>query len=328
MAGVAGGIADWLNAPVGLVRVFLFFVGVVSVPVIAAYALAALLIPARGHDRPTWDNLIGVGRLAALVVISELLFPSAGIEPSAATDASPGLWIPVLGLPLLGTLLLFASDYARGRARTDAEARAVVLATAPLVAITLLLAAAVALAPGPRWDVYVGAAVVVIGLGVLLAARAGRVRPLVTPAVIALSMATWIVVAGVRLEGGVGDVQATKADLRSGALVVRRAYGDVTVDLRGLGSDRPASLVASVGMGEVRVAVPKGTRVRLDAHVGAGEIDARLAGRSYERVEGLDRSFTLGNGRAAPQVRLRLSVGVGEVHVGSGRDYLASAVER
>ena len=65
VAGVAGGIADWLNAPAGFIRLVLLLVGSRSSVVILAYAAAALLLPARGHNRPSWDNLIGLGRLGA-----------------------------------------------------------------------------------------------------------------------------------------------------------------------------------------------------------------------------------------------------------------------
>jgi phage shock protein PspC (stress-responsive transcriptional regulator) len=52
-AGVAGGIADSLNAPVAFVRVVLGF-AIAWVPWTAwAYAAAALVLPAGGRSRPS-----------------------------------------------------------------------------------------------------------------------------------------------------------------------------------------------------------------------------------------------------------------------------------
>src|SRR5688572_18210911 len=58
-AGVAGGVADRLNASAAFVRVILFFAIAWAPWGLEAYAAAALLIPPRGSDRPDWDNVIG-----------------------------------------------------------------------------------------------------------------------------------------------------------------------------------------------------------------------------------------------------------------------------
>ena len=74
LAGVAGGVADWLNAPVGFVRVVLVLLGAFSTIPVAVYAGAALLIPARGHNRPSWDNLIGAGSVGLLFLVPAVVF--------------------------------------------------------------------------------------------------------------------------------------------------------------------------------------------------------------------------------------------------------------
>ena len=329
VAGVAGGIADWLNAPVGFIRLVLLLVGSRSPAVIAAYAVAALLLPPRGHNRPSWDNLIGLGRLGLLVVVPRVVFGES--DQSGFFDA-PSLWIPVLILALVGLLIFFSADYVRSAPPTDAEARATVLAAAPLCGFVAALGAAVVLFPEPRWDRYLPVAVLVAGGGLLVGAWRGTARPFVAPAVLAVVLVAVLVASNVRLEGGIGDASFTKTDAADGSLVVRRAYGDVTVDLRHLQSDRPVSLVASVGMGDLRVAVPKEVRLRVDARVGKGSIDAGLVTRGYDTSTGLGRSvarsyFTpRAGGAPGPRVHVTADVGMGKISVGSGRDFLASRV--
>jgi phage shock protein PspC (stress-responsive transcriptional regulator) len=101
LAGVAGGLADWLNAPVVFVRLVLFLLaGYSSIPA-AVYAGAALVVPARGHNRPSWDNLIGAGRVGLLFLVPAVAFGSS-LDLSALFDEAPSVWIPVVALQLTG----------------------------------------------------------------------------------------------------------------------------------------------------------------------------------------------------------------------------------
>jgi phage shock protein PspC (stress-responsive transcriptional regulator) len=52
LAGVAGGIARYLNADVTLVRVIIAVLALCTGAGVALYAAAWLLIPADGHDQP------------------------------------------------------------------------------------------------------------------------------------------------------------------------------------------------------------------------------------------------------------------------------------
>ena len=124
-------MADWLNAPVGFVRVVLVLLGAFSTIPVAVYAGAALLIPARGNNRPSWDNLIGAGRVGLLFLVPAVVF-GGSVDLTALFDEPPSLGIPMVALVLIGVAVLLSADYVRGRARTDAEARAVVLAAAPV----------------------------------------------------------------------------------------------------------------------------------------------------------------------------------------------------
>ena len=292
LAGVAGGLADWLNAPVWFVRVVLFLLASQSIIALAVYAGAALLIPARGHNRPSWDNLIGAARVGLIFIFPEAVF-GRSIDLTALFDEAPSVWIPVVALQLIGLAVLVSADYVRGRARTDAESRAVVLAAAPVVCFAVVLAGAVVLFPDPRWERLVPAGVLLAGAALLVATLTGGARAFVAPAVVAVVLGASVTAAGTRLEGGVGDASFTTTDATDGSLVVRRAVGDVTVDLRRLDTRRPVTVVASVGMGELRLGVPNAARLTLDAHVGSGSIDAGIVNRKFLDSRGLDASVRL-----------------------------------
>ncbi len=330
VAGVAGGLADWLNAPVGFVRVVLVLLGAFSPIPVAVYAGAALVLPARGHNRPSWDNLVCAGRVGLLFLVPAVVFGRSG-DLNALFDEPPSLWIPVVALALIGVAVLLSADYVRGRARTDAEARAVVLAAAPLVCFAVVLAGAVVLFPGPRWERFVPAGVLLAGLALLVATLNRSGRTFVAPAVVAVVLAGSVIAAGTRLEGGVGDASFTTTDAADGSIVARRAVGDMTVDLRRLDTGRPVTVVASVGMGELRLGVPNDARLTLDAHVGNGRIHAGLVNRKFHYSDGLDTSVrevwpvSRRDTPGAPHIRVVADVGVGEISVLSGRNFMALA---
>ncbi len=333
LAGVAGGLADWLNAPVVFVRVVLVLVAAYSSIPLAVYAGAALLIPARGHNRPSWDNLIGAGRVGLIFLFPEAVF-GRSIDLPALFDEAPSVWIPVVALQLIGLAVLVSADYVRGRARTDAEARAVVLAAAPVVVFSVVLAGAVVLFPDQRWERLVPAGVLLAGAALLAATLKGGARAFVAPAVVAVVLGASVTAAGTRLEGGVGDASFTTTDATDGSLVVRRAVGDVTVDLRRLDTSRPVTVVASVGMGELRLGVPDDVRLTLDARVGSGSIRAGIVNRKFLDSRGLDATvravwpISRRDALGAPRINVIADVGVGEISLDGGSNFVASAAAR
>jgi phage shock protein PspC (stress-responsive transcriptional regulator) len=333
LAGVAGGLADWLNAPVVFIRVVLVLAAASSSIPLAVYAGAALLIPARGHNRPSWDNLIGAARVGLIFLFPEAAF-GRSIDLPALFDEAPSVWVPVVALQLIGLAVLVSADYVRGWARTDAESRAVVLAAAPVVCFALVLAGAVVLFPDPRWERLVPVGVLLAGAALLGATLKGGARAFVAPAVVAVVLGASITAAGTRLEGGVGDASFTTADATDGSLVVRRAVGDVTVDLRQLDTGRPVTVVASVGMGDFRLGVPNDVLLSLDAHVGSGGIDAGIVNRKFLDSGGLDASIravwpvSSRDAPDAPRIRVIADVGVGEISVDGGSNFAAWAAAR
>jgi phage shock protein PspC (stress-responsive transcriptional regulator) len=323
VAGVGGGVADWLNAPVGFVRLLLLAGGTWE-PLVLAYAAAALVIPARGHNRPGWDNLVAVGRLALVIVGIRLVFGTSQ-DVTDLSDQSLTVWIGLFALGLVGALVLLSSDYVRERPRSDAETRDVVLEAAPLTIFIVVFIAAVTLLPGPRWDHYAPLGVLVAGVSLLFWTLRGRKRPLAAPVVVAVVLATTVVASGARLQGGVGDVELTAADIHDSSLVVRRANGDVTVDLRGSKPVAPVTVRASVGIGDLKVLVPARTPLDVSARLGRGTIETEL-GRSYDSTSGFDRrlvrEYSFGD---RPEIRVVAEVGTGRIQLGSGHVVFASA---
>jgi phage shock protein PspC (stress-responsive transcriptional regulator) len=320
VAGVAGGVADWLNAPVAFIR-FMVGLAVWLLPPwsIFAYAVAALLVPASGRNRPDWDNLIGAGRVGLLFAVPLLVGPRVGLGEDAQGPIAA--WIAAWGLLAAGAAVLLSADYVRGRARSAEEARASVIAALPVAVCAVVIVAGIVLFPDVRWDRAVPVAAVVGGAALLLAHR----REFVAPAVLALGAAVVITASGARLDGGVGDVRLTPIDAGE-PIVVKRAIGDVTIDLSRLRrSEGPITVEAQAGYGDVDVTVPTRSPVEIDARVGQG----RIYSSSIEtrKVEGFRRDLA-GYGleltdahtglEGAPRVKVTVRGGTGDIDIYRG----------
>lgn len=329
VAGVAGGIADRLNAPVAFVRFFIWLATLPAPWLLWGYAGAALLIPPAARDRPDWDNLIGLARLGTIVGVPALAFGGRTYwnEP---LGGPAGWWLAYYGLLAAGALALLGADYSRGCARSPAEARSAVLASLPVAGCAVALAAAMLLVPDFRWERWVPAAALVGAAAVLVGAWRGRTDGFLTPAILCLAVTGFVIAGEARLEGGIGDARvAPSAGDGQVPVVARRAVGDLALDLRRLrGSGGAVIVEASVGVGTLSVAVAEGARVELVARVGQGAINPRLD-PDGTRAQGFDRQLTatyLPNRRhdapAAAPIRLQADVGAGQIEIGRGGEIL------
>jgi phage shock protein PspC (stress-responsive transcriptional regulator) len=320
VAGVAGGVADWLNAPVAFIR-FMFGLALwLMTPwSIFAYAVAALLVPASGRNRPDWDNLIGAGRVGLPFAVLLLAAPRAGLGEDAQGPIAA--WIAAYGLLAVGAAVLLSADYVRGRARAAEEARASVIAALPVAACAAVIVAGIVLFPDVRWDRAVPVAAVAGGAALLLSHR----REFVAPAVLALGAAVVITVSGARLEGGLGDVRLTPIDAGE-PIVAKRAFGDVTIDLSRLRrSEGPITVEVQTGYGDVDVTVPTRAAVEIDARAGQGRI--YFSSVQTDEVQGFGRDLA-GYGlelsdahpglAGAPRVRVTARVGTGDIRIYRG----------
>lgn len=123
--------------------------------------------------------------------------------------------------------------------------------------------------------------IAIVGLVVLLVTGEGRPRKL---AIAGLSVIVVLVVAAaiaiatafawfdVSLGDGVGDHSYAPVTLADVKPQYKLGIGNLTVDVSSI--EGPATVTASVGIGELRVIVPNGVPVAVDAKVKAGSISA------------------------------------------------------
>ena len=320
VAGVAGGIADRLNASAGFVRVFLALASIWALDwVLAAYAIGAVLIPARGSDRPDWDNLIGLARLGVLVAVPVL---GAGdvMDLNEPFHGPAGWWIAYYGLLVAGAVALLGADYRRERPRTRSEARAVVLSAAPVAGCFAAFGAAMLLAPDVRWERYLPIASLVGATTLIVTTRRRSAGAFLAPAMLAIGIVGLAMAADARLQGGLGDQRLTPSATDGEPIVARRAIGDLSLDLRRVTSGGHDAIVdASVGVGTLKVSVPRRVRLVLDASVSKGRIDPYVINGIHSQ-QGFDQHVRSSGkparaGAALPTIRLRAEVGLGAIEV-------------
>jgi hypothetical protein len=154
--------------------------------------------------------------------------------------------------------------------------------------------------------------VLLIAVGLAIAVSSGHRRLLVLAGLILVLVGIPALLVDPELfEGGIGENTETPrsaADLEP----FRHGIGKLTVDLTedGLPLDEE-TIEASVGIGELVVIVPSDIDFRLDAHAGAGNIEAL-----GETTNGFDADLERISGTAGSQeITLDLEVGLGNLRV-------------
>jgi phage shock protein PspC (stress-responsive transcriptional regulator) len=161
------------------------------------------------------------------------------------------------------------------------------------------------------------AGLIIVGLGLVVSAWWGRAWSL---AVLGVLFASTIAIADlidVPFDAGTGD-RTVAVDTRAELADTHELFaGTLTLDLRRAPlTDGPSTMEASVGMGKLRVIVPRNASVEVDAKVKAGNIDGELAPSPDEGGVDLHETFAAGDKRAPePDLRLDLQVGIGELEV-------------
>ena len=160
------------------------------------------------------------------------------------------------------------------------------------------------------------AGLIVVGLGLVVAAWWGRAWSLVALGVLFAAVIVLAEVIDVPFEAGTGDRHVV-VDTR-GELADRHELfaGDLTLDLRRAPLTADTTTVeAAVGMGQLRVIVPRDADVDVDARVKAGNIAGDLAPTPDEGGVDLHETFSAGGREGAPDLRLELRLGIGELQV-------------
>jgi phage shock protein PspC (stress-responsive transcriptional regulator) len=174
---------------------------------------------------------------------------------------------------------------------------------------------------------FLGAALLVVGLGLVAAAFTGGRRAkggliaiglVLSLALIAVSSVPWTN-GRHAFRGGVGDRSfhpATAADVRS---VYSGGVGDMTVDLSGIdlaGLAGPIRTQVHHGVGDVTVLVPPSADVRVEAATGAGSVDLFGDGNGDGLYPGLGSASWTGDDR--PEIVLSVDNGLGDLEVSRG----------
>jgi phage shock protein PspC (stress-responsive transcriptional regulator) len=160
------------------------------------------------------------------------------------------------------------------------------------------------------------AGLIVVGLGLVVAAWRGRAWSLVALGVLFTTVIVLVEVIDVPFEAGAGDrrvVVDTRGELADSHELFA---GELTLDLRRAPLTADTTTVeAAVGMGQLRVIVPRDADVDVDARVKAGNITGDLAPTPDEGGVDLHETFSAGDRERAPVLRLELQVGIGELRV-------------
>lgn len=337
IGGVAGGLGDYFN-----VDPLLFRIGFVGLIIfggagLVLYLIAWLLLPAEGHDASVVEAFfrrLGITprgmawtaiAILLLIVIQAVLSPGGYLWIGDGPRLEGPAWIALLVVGV-GIWLLRRRDIAAPQAVATAvvappHATAVPRPRSPLgwyvlgatlVAVGLLAIvsqmARVEVTPAQ----FFGAALTVIGIGLVVGAWWGRARILILLALLLLPMAVTATFIIAPLEGGMGDQRYAPANLAELRGEYRLLGGRLVLDLTGLSGRRePIHVTASVAVGELVVLIPPGTSVQLDARVGAGGtliFGERQVGTSLK-----DRYVRSQLG--ATTYILDLEAGIGEVRV-------------
>lgn len=168
--------------------------------------------------------------------------------------------------------------------------------------------------------VVLASALVVVGLGLLVGAFIGRARGLIVLGIV-LSIVT--AVAGVvhlPASNSVGDQSWRPLTVGEVAPTYEWGIGDVELDLGAVSAPAPVVTSVNLGVGDLRITVPRDATVRLHAEVGAGVIDTIDAAGTVTSVEGINREVTTTLAPPSPEpgattFDLDVSVGIGHVEV-------------
>jgi hypothetical protein len=159
------------------------------------------------------------------------------------------------------------------------------------------------------YQTWIGILLIAIGLAIAL--TPGHHGLLVLVGILVVLAGLPALVAGDLVTGDVGDsieAPATPAEIDT----YEHGIGKLTVDLTAPGLEgEDLEVEAKLGIGDLLVLVPEDADVTVDAHVGAGNIDA--LGQQEDGLDvDLDEEFP---GLGEREVTLELEVGIGNLRV-------------
>lgn len=303
VGGVCAGAARYLDIDPVIVRVVLAVLTVAGFAGVILYAAAWFLLPAedqprsiaadwfkldRNEEQVRVAGLVGALVLAALSVVGDsswawwggapwwlvpfaVLFYVFWVRPQRRREAREALLDPVV-----------ATDDGTARLDLGRPARRPRPARSP--ALTLLTGSLAVIAVAATriwadyhdalpWTTYVAVALGVVAIGLLVGTFFGTGGPLIGVGVLlSLALAAGSVVPG----GGIGEERHTPRSADDVRSTYRQGVGLLELDLTEVGD--PAGLLGRTirldsGVGETRIIVPDGLRVRVEVDLRAGELD-------------------------------------------------------
>jgi phage shock protein PspC (stress-responsive transcriptional regulator) len=197
----------------------------------------------------------------------------------------------------------------------------------PLTPVTLLLgvmvsAAMIPVAAGRPMDssvqIVLAAALAVVGFGLVTGSKYGRPRGLVAVGtLLSLALVTTSVVGDVPAGGRYGDVRWHPIDV-NGSQTYRVVAGNGRLDLTGLPLQPGQRLVinAEVGLGELKITLPRDAKVELHATLGLGDVtvDKHITSGPRAKVD----QVLPGSGLNPPVIELHVKGKIGDLEVSRG----------
>lgn len=282
LAGVAGGLGRYFDLSPTFFRIAFVILTLVGGAGILIYVAAALVIPDESRTDSIVSEALRRHRERPWLLAGVALVGIAVVSIVAQADFWPNsgfAWT----LLLLGGLAIVIAQRRSGDGEpapeTGTDVRAPRQPSLFLPVFGLLLAAAGVLAlfeatgSDVPWSIALAAGA--IGTGVVVAAGAflrRRTGGLVVVGVVLATLAISVSAVDVRLDGPVGDRTYRPFDAAS----VQRTYdvsiGSLTVDLTNVDLTGDREIDANVGIGELKIVVPNGVSVDVDASASAGDV--------------------------------------------------------
>lgn len=373
IAGVAGGLADFLDVDVVWIRLGFVLATALGGAGVIAYIALMIVMPRHPDEKPSnlesrlehllrslrgtpaWigAGLLVIGSLIvlnqlteghhgvfwgiALIVLGILFFRErdagpddgrAGLPPASAAAASgsplaPGAVVApgprgvlvddagTSGAPPIPTV---ARPYVPRAPRRRSALGALTLGVV-LIAEGITAALDLGGAVHVTLVQYLALALALVGAGLIAGAAYGRARWLVVPALMLVPFVLVVSLIKVPFEGGFGDRSFEPATAAAITSPYRIVAGQMVLDLtRTAFGPQPVTVEATAVAGVIRIILPAGAPVVVDARAGGGEI--LLFGRIYDGVNlSLHRTFE-GTAKIAP-IHLNLETSLGLVEVRS-----------
>jgi len=249
-------------------------------------------MPVVAPDRETPDQDAAPGDEAVVAAPDEAEVP--GVETAGAPATAPAAPAPAPR---------------RRRRRRSILGRLTLGSVFVTLGVMALLDATGATTPAFRH--YVLAAVLVVGIGLLVGTFVGRARGLIVLGLLLLPLLAASTAVTAPFTGGFGETVHEPTSVTDLEGPYRLIAGQLTLDLARLepGEGETVTVEASVVAGHLVVIVPEGVGLDVTSHVGFGEIV--LLGAVHD---GVDVDRTLSRGGGAPLV-LDLDVGFGQIEL-------------